>query len=57
MISPYGVKVNMVCASCEYCKMQRVPAPTYWRNKCLKIINGLPIQVLFVILIKWESSL
>ena len=36
MISPYGVKVNMVCASCEYCKMQRVPAPTYWRNKCLK---------------------
>lgn len=21
MISPYGVKVNMVCASCEYCKM------------------------------------
>jgi hypothetical protein len=26
----------MVCASCEYCKRQKVPAPTYWRNKCLK---------------------
>ncbi len=36
MISPYGVKANMVCASCEYCKNQRVPAPIYWRNKCLK---------------------
>lgn len=36
MISPNGVKANMVCASCEYCERQMVPAPTYWRNKCLK---------------------
>ena len=36
MISPYGIKVNMVCASCEYCKMQKVQAPTYLRKKCLK---------------------
>lgn len=36
MISPYGVKANMVCASCAYRTMIGVPAPNYWRNKCLK---------------------
>lgn len=36
MISPTGVRANMVCASCEHCKRQSVPAPTYWKNKCDK---------------------
>lgn len=36
MISPNGVKANMVCASCEHCKLVCSPAPAYWRNKCMK---------------------
>lgn len=36
MISPDGIKANMVCASCEHCKLIRSPSPTLWRNKCIK---------------------
>lgn len=36
MISPEGVKANILCASCEHCKLQCAPKTGLWKSRCLK---------------------
>lgn len=44
MISPNGLKANMVCSSCAHGKLISTPPPVYWRSRCFKhekwIVDG-----------------